>query len=240
LSAHIRQVDHVVAVARHVEETLRHFGIERICTIRNVADPERFHPQPKDVGLLERHGIGPSQPVIVHATNLRPGKRPLDVVGSAVAVLREHPNAIYLVIGSGPLRGDMESACREAHVWEHFRFAGEVEHGDMAEYLNLGDVVVVTSEREGFPFTYRETQACGRVLLASDIPPAREAISDGETGVLFRLGDVGDLAAKTDRLLRDPQLRHDIGHHARRAVEHETPEAWAARYAQVLQAVASG
>jgi glycosyltransferase involved in cell wall biosynthesis len=44
---------------------------------------------------------------------------------------------------------------------------------------------------------YLETQACGRVLLASDIPAAVDVVTDGETGLLFRKGDIAHLAART-------------------------------------------
>jgi glycosyltransferase involved in cell wall biosynthesis len=239
LIEHLHEVDYIVAVARHVEDALRSFGITRIRTITNVADPTRFRPAPKDPSLLRALEIEPDQPVIGHLTNLRPGKRPLDLVASAAIVLQAHPRAIYLVIGDGPLRGEMEDACRAARLRTSFRFVGEIDHGLIPTYLNLVDLVVFTSEREGFPFTFREVQACGRVLLAGDIPPAREAIIDRETGLLFRLGDIDELAATTTQVLRDSGLRERIGRQARAAVEAERPDDWAAAYAEVLRDVAT-
>jgi glycosyltransferase involved in cell wall biosynthesis len=56
----------------------------------------------------------------------------------------------------------------------------------MPDYINLADIVVMPSAAETQALVYLETQACARLLLASDIPGAREVIVDGETGLLFR------------------------------------------------------
>ena len=56
-------------------------------------------------------------------------------------------------------------------------------------------------------------------MLASDIPPAHEVIVDGETGLLFRLGDIADLTEKTLLAAANPQLRADIGRKARTRVQ---------------------
>jgi phosphatidylinositol alpha-mannosyltransferase len=74
------------------------------------------------------------------------------------------------------------------------------------------------SEDEAQARVYLETQSCGRVILASDIAAAREVITDGETGVLFRMGDAADLAASMLRLAHDAELRATIGRRARRCI----------------------
>ena len=64
---------------------------------------------------------------------------------------------------------------------------------------------------EGLARVYLETQACARVLIASDIPPAREVIDDGETGLLFPVGNVEQLAECCIRAARDSDLRARLG-----------------------------
>jgi glycosyltransferase involved in cell wall biosynthesis len=105
----------------------------------------------------------------------------------------------------------------------------------MPQYLNLADIVVLPSEREGAPLVYREAQACGRVLLASDIPAAYEAIVDGETGLLFRLGDTEDLAAKALSVIENRTLRQAIGEKARAAVASQTLDRWVNAYVEVFR-----
>ena len=89
----------------------------------------------------------------------------------------------------------------------------------MPRYMNLADLVVMPSEREGLSRVYLEAQACAKTLLASDIPGAREAVTHGETGLLFRRGDIDDLTEKTLLAAGDPALRARIGRQARQYVE---------------------
>jgi glycosyltransferase involved in cell wall biosynthesis len=82
-----------------------------------------------------------------------------------------------------------------------------------------------------------ETQACGRALLASNIPAAREVIADGETGLLFHPGDVADLTAKTLRLAAAPDLRAAMGRTARARVGRHGLDRAVEAYEGVLRGV---
>jgi len=88
----------------------------------------------------------------------------------------------------------------------------------MPEYMNLADLVLMPSEREGLARVYLEGQACGKTLIASDIPAAREVVIHGQTGLLFRMGDVEDLAEQTLLAAGDPLLREKISRPAREHV----------------------
>jgi glycosyltransferase involved in cell wall biosynthesis len=178
--------------------------------------------------------------VVGHLSTLKQGKRPFDIISSAEIVLRVHPNIVYLIVGDGPCRNEMEELSRRKGIAANVRYVGEIDHQQVPQYLNLADIVLLPSEREGFPLVYRETQACGRVLLVSDIPAAKEAIVDRETGLLFRLGAIQDLAAKTLILARDPLLRQQIGRKARIAALAQTPEQWVQAYVEVLQQTVMG
>jgi glycosyltransferase involved in cell wall biosynthesis len=65
-----------------------------------------------------------------------------------------------------------------------------------------------------------EAMACERLLIASDIPAAREIVDEGVNGLLFRLGDVEHLAARTVEAAADPAMREAIGRRARAGVSH--------------------
>ena len=235
LIAHIRRMTSIVCVAQHLADVLNSFGIDNVRTIPNAADTERFRPQRKSPSLLAQHQIEPQQPVVAHVSTFHNSKGLADIVASAEFVLKSNPRVVYLIIGGGPERGAMEQLCRDKGIEGSFRFAGTLEHHRMPEYLNLADIVVHPSLREGCPFIYRETQACGRVLLASDIAAAREAIVDGETGRLFRTGNVSDLADKTIALIGDPAARARIGVRARSAAEQWSREHWVDEYVEALR-----
>lgn len=140
-------------------------------------------------------------------------------------------------MGDGPLRGAIDETCRQKQISERFRLVGWVYYNRMPGYINLADIVVMPSEAEGLSRVYLETQACARLLLASDIPPAREVVEDGETGFLFRKGDINDLTAKTLLAAAEPELRAEIGRKARERVRaHDLKDAVTA-YAHTLDEV---
>jgi glycosyltransferase involved in cell wall biosynthesis len=77
------------------------------------------------------------------------------------------------------------------------------------DYLRLADLLVLPSEHETQALVCPETQACGGVMVASDIPGSREVIEDDQTGLLFRKCDPDPeaLAAVMRQAASDPAWR---------------------------------
>jgi glycosyltransferase involved in cell wall biosynthesis len=224
----------VITPANHMTEGLHRLGVPFAVTIPNAIDLGQFAPRAKPVALRHRLGIGEHDIVIVHAANLHRRKRPMDVIECAAESTQRHAGLRYVIAGDGALRGDLEAACRRLGVEEFVRFVGWIDYACMPDYINLADVVLVPSESEGLARVYLETQACGRVLVASDIPPAREVVVEGETGLLFPTGDIGALTRQTLRVAMDTDLRERIGREGRHRVQrHGLPHA-VARYAHAL------
>jgi glycosyltransferase involved in cell wall biosynthesis len=235
-----QKADLLVTPAFHLAESLRQLGLDKIEVIPNAVDLRQFSPRSKDETLLRGLGIGPDQTVVMHLSNLKMIKRPLDIVSSAERTLQQIPGLVYVIVGDGSCRQSMEDACRQKHMIDKFRFVGWVEYSRVPDYLNLADIVVMASEAEGLARVYVETQACGRSLLASDVPGAREVVVDGENGLLFRTGDVDDLVAKTVVAARDPSLRAEIGRNAREtSVRLRSLDVAVASYAATFERVLS-
>jgi glycosyltransferase involved in cell wall biosynthesis len=237
LREQLRKVTRIVTSGRHLAESLRRVGLEDVRVVPNPVELERFSPGPRDPALLRELAVPEGAVIVLHPSNLKPTKRPLDVVRSAECALGMDPRLLYVVAGDGPLRDEMKELCEEVKVADRFRFPGWVETNDMPRWMNLADLVLMPSAWENQALVYLETMACGRVLVSSDIPAAREVVVDGETGLLFQPADVEDMTAKTLRAARDPALRAAIGSRAREAVRGHALEAVAARFAALLAEV---
>ena len=133
----------------------------------------------------------------------------------------------------------MQAACEAKRIAERFRFVGWIDHGRVADFLNLTDVVVMPADDEIQARVYLETQACGRVLLASDIAAAHEVVTYGETGVLFRKSEPDDLAAKLLDLADRPDLRAASGRQARARITAHALPMIVAEYLEALATVAT-
>jgi glycosyltransferase involved in cell wall biosynthesis len=124
LLAQLKRAACLVAVADHLGSAMRAIGLTNIKVIPNTIDERQFIPRPKDQALLAHLGLGPGDKVVLHASNMRPAKRPLDVIASAQQVLGRTINVTYLIAGDGPLRADMEAECQKRGVENKIRFAG--------------------------------------------------------------------------------------------------------------------
>jgi len=216
--AQFRSVDLIVAVATHLEEGLRRLGLAHVLTIPNAVDLDVFAPRPRSAELAHALGISPDAIVVLHASNMSPLKRPLDLLRAVAHLRTSLPRLVCVVVGDGPLRRLVEETGDELGLSRVLRFTGWVSHERMPELISVADLVAMPSAAEGLARVYLEAQACGRVLVASDIPAAREVVRHGGTGLLFRSGDHEDLAAQLATAANDPDLREEIGRQARHYV----------------------
>lgn len=90
---------------------------------------------------------------------------------------------------------------------------------DIAAEYRAAHIAVLPSYREGLPKSLLEAAACGRAMVASDVPGCREVCRDGETGLLVPVNSVEPLADALERLATDRGLRQKLGAEARKVAE---------------------
>ncbi len=244
LLTEFHKVDRIIAVSQSLADGLAARGFENVAYIPNAIDVGAFVPRPPPADLRGELGIDPGCQVVLAPANLHHRKRPFDVIAAAEIVLRHLPNVVYVMAGTGVLRVEARSRVESKGIAANFRFPGWIDYSKMPALMNLADLVVMASEAEGMARAYLEAMACERLLLATDIPPAMELIDNGVNGLLFPLGDAGQLAALTLQALRDPELRLRLGRRARETVRNRSVESVVPRYlsqfAAVLNARARG
>jgi glycosyltransferase involved in cell wall biosynthesis len=113
---------------------------------------------------------------------------------------------------------------------------------DVANEYARAHIAVLPSYREGLPKSLLEAAACGRPLVATDVPGCREVCRDGETGLLVPARSATDLADALQRLVEQPGFRRALGAGARRVAELEFAESIVAQatmdlYADLLRAL---
>jgi glycosyltransferase involved in cell wall biosynthesis len=212
----------VLAQAEHIRPAAESLGCRNIAVIPNLVDLDQFAPRPKSAKVCRELGIRSEDVVVMHASNLKPVKRVEDLVESARATLEANPRVIYVIVGDGSCRPALERMVSEKGLARRFRFTGWLDYSRIPDYLSVADIVVMPSEREQQARLYLETQAMGRVLIASDTPGARSVVEHGRNGLLFPKGDVGALAVEVLRAAADPALRAAIGRRARQRAEDQS------------------
>jgi len=230
-----RDVDAIVTVADHLTKGLQEFGLEHVRTAPNSIDRCQFRPVAPDVKLLSEEDVDAESPIVMCVGGLRPVKRPLDVIHAVSKVRRDRSNVTLVFCGDGPL----EQQCREevaaSGIGNQVKFAGWVDYSRMPGVLSAASVVVLASENEGLSRALLEAMACERCVVASDIPASREVIRDGENGLLFRMGNPCDLAAKLLTALGDSELRSRLGQAARASTKWRSIESGVGIHIDAMQ-----
>ena len=124
----------------------------------------------------------------------------------------------------GGLDSDYASVIPEKDILEWRRrkiinFLGQ--RNDINSLFQQSSIVVLPSYREGFPKVLQEAAACGRAIIASDVPGCRDAVKDGVTGLLIKPKDSNILAEKIEYLLSNNHLLDQMGREARKLAEKE-------------------
>ena len=237
----LRKADWIVTVAQHFLPGLARLGFDRVSCIENGVDLRAFAPAPRNPALARQLSIAESDFVFLFAGQIKPIKRPLDIVHAAALALERRADLMFLIVGEGVLRDVLEATAREYGIASRFRLVSFVDNAVMPDYMNLADAVVMPSDREGCSRVYLEAQACEKTLIASDIAGAREVVVHGETGLLAGRGDVEDLAAKMLMAASNARLRSHIGTCGRLSVErHHDIDTAVERYLQLLKSIVAG
>ena len=100
----------------------------------------------------------------------------------------------------------------------------EGRRSDIARVWEESHIAVLPSYREGLPKSLLEAAACGRPMVATDVPGCRSIVIDHETGLLVPAKDVESLALAIEKLANNKTLRLEMGKKARALIENEMSE----------------
>jgi PEP-CTERM/exosortase A-associated glycosyltransferase len=165
----------------------------------------------------------------------------LDLLVEALPkVLARVPSARLLLVGGGPQEQALRAIAQRLGLADKVVFAGRVPHAEVCRYYSVADVFAYPRHSMRLtelvtPLKPLEAMAQGRLLVASDVGGHRELIRDGETGTLFRAGDVSSLAEAIVSLLGNSERWPRLREQGRRFVERERN--WAgsvSRYREVF------
>jgi glycosyltransferase involved in cell wall biosynthesis len=107
-----------------------------------------------------------------------------------------------MLVGKGSDRPRIEKLIAEVGVSEAVILAGFVPDDELAEHYNLCDIFAMPSLGEGFGIVYLEALACGKPVLAGNKDGSRDAVADGELGLLVDPENTAEIAAEIIRVLR--------------------------------------
>ena len=209
--------DHVTAVSEATAQSHRAAGMvneQQLSVIANGVDVDRWQPDAAarrkvrdSMGIGDRFlwlAVGRLEPVKNYPALLN-------------AFARTEETARLMILGTGPLEGELKRMTEALGLSQRVHFAGF--QPQVGQWMQAADGIVLSSRYEGLPMVLLEAGACGVPAVVTDVPGTREVIVHGETGWLVPAGDPGGLAAAMNRLMgTSAKERRDLGERARQHV----------------------
>ncbi len=208
----LQQSDGVTAVSKFLKQaTIETFDFDEIEVIPNFICGKHYFRTP-DAPL--RSELAPNgERLLVHVSNFRPVKRPMDCVDILAKVRAEGVNARLVMVGDGPELSAVRYHGEQLGMNGNVVYVGK--QANIADYLGVADVFLLPSELESFGLAALEAQACEVPVVATRIGGIPEVVNDGESGFLSDVGDVDKMSVDTLNLLGDENMRRAFGEKGR-------------------------
>lgn len=208
INAFAARVDMLLSVS---ELTAARFGKwsgvteERWTILPNSVDTSRFTPKGKPASLLRRYGLD-GRRVIMTMGRMAPEERYKgfdEVLEALPELVRRFPDLTYLLVGDGPDRARLEAKAEELSLRDSVIFTGRAPESEKADYFRLADAYVMPSTGEGFGIVFIEAAACGIPVVGGNVDGSREALLQGQLGVLVDPRSTEEIVDAVSTALRE-------------------------------------
>ena len=202
----VARADLITAVSRHTRRRVlswANVSRDRVRVLPNTVRPA-FSPGPRSEATLSKLGTAGAR-IILTVSRIAKAEayKGHDRVIEAMALVRQaEPRALYVIVGDGDGRADLEALAERRGVSQSIRFLGHLSDEDVLSLYRSADAFVMPSEGEGFGIVFVEAAACGLPVVAGNADGSVDALADGALGRLVdpRCGD--EIAGALIEILR--------------------------------------
>lgn len=184
-----------------------------------IYNPMDFASLDHPTAVVEEDPYAP--PSLLFVGRIEPRKGVRYLVDAVVRLLPKYPDLKLHLIGRDCDAGDAPGTMIE-HMWRRipqhlghaFHFEGLKPRAEVLQRYATATACVFPAPWDNLPYTVCEAMAYGACVIGSDNGGFTEMIEDGQSGLLFRAGDVGSLCSAIERALNDAELRRKLRYNA--------------------------
>ncbi len=147
------------------------------------------------------------RPTVLYLGRIKKYKSIQHLIRALALVKKEVPDARLMVVGNGDYLDKLKSLSRSLGLSTDVEFPGFVPLENKVERMRRAHVAVLPSLKEGWGLTNIEANAVGTPVIAANVPGLKDSVQDGQTGFLYKYGDIAEMARKIVALLTDDDLR---------------------------------
>ena len=220
--------ERVIANSANTQALLRNIGVPeaRIVIIHPGVDHDRFRPSAESETTSTRIGLA-GHHILLTVGRLQRRKGHDTMLRALPIIARKVPDLHYVIAGTGEEEDRLRTLADEVGVTKLVTFAGHVSDAELPALYQSCDVFVMPNREEagrdieGFGIVFLEAAACARPVVGGRSGGVREAVVDGETGLLVDGHDPEAVAGAVLSLLGDPARAAAMGRRGRKRVEQE-------------------
>jgi len=223
-------IERVIATSGELSNSFRVSAMpsHKLVEIPNGVDTDTFKPLElaEKSKLRDKLGIARESIVVTFVGGVIKRKGVDLLINAWKKVVQAVPNAVLLIIGPkskdeskgihGYVTDNIIESIKKQKLDETVEFTGYVPN--VSEYLQVSDIFVLPSSREGLPNALIEAMACGVAPVATRLDCISDLIEHGKNGFLFELGDRLQLSQRLISLAKNPDLRDVFGKESRRII----------------------
>lgn len=215
----LRRFDYFVAGAADIRQFLMAHGQkdEKIMVVHNWVDFSKRTLPMSATAAKEKFGVI-NKFVIGCVGRLHEQKGQIFLIRAFARIIDDLPSGILLLVGEGPERSFLELEVAKLHLQDRVIFLGEVKGDDYNAVFSAIDIYVQPSLFEGLPRTLLDAMFFGKPIVATNANGNREAIIDGENGILVPIQDEAALREKILYLVTHVKIRNDLASSAKAVV----------------------
>jgi len=201
----LSKFDKVVVVSEELKREIARRGTvrDKIIVINNGIDMSdgRWKIGNSRNDKRRKFGIGRNEKVIGTVGRLTPEKGHIYLLEAFKKVITVFPDVNLVIIGDGPLRNSLKLKAESLKLEDKVIFTGI--RNDVPEMLNMMDVFVMPSLKEGMPMALLEAMASKKPVIASKVGAIPKIIKDEINGLLIEPGNIDELNKAIIELLKD-------------------------------------
>jgi glycosyltransferase involved in cell wall biosynthesis len=214
----LKGIDRLLPVSRSLEQLAVELGLplNKAWTIHGPVgiDIQEFTKTQSEASICEEY-----KKCLLWVGHLTPPKRLDTILRAMVKVISNHSDCHLVVAGDGKLRSSYERLAEELVIRTHVHFQGSVPHSQVLQMLPTADLLIHCSEHEGLGLAIMEAMGAGLPVVASRVGGVPDLVCEGETGFMLSPDDVEGYAERIIALLKNDQLRKELGNKGRKFAE---------------------
>lgn len=209
-----------IAISKTLRNNLAYyenFDHSRFKIIYNGIDLEKFDVPVVEGNLRNKLGISQNSYILGIVARLHHVKNHPMLLKAFQKVLVSFPDATLLIIGDGPEENALIQLTKELQIQRQTHFLGN--RSDIKELLRIIDIFILPSFSEGTSVSILEAMAMKRPVVATRVGGNPEVVEDQKTGILVENENVEELTMAIEKLLKNPELRTQMGNAGRVRVQ---------------------